>query len=449
MAEEKVAVTEENAEEVARKEYEAEHPESKGKEAPKETLPKDEDLPKSDEEILSAKDEDLNEEELAHKKELEGIKAEEDEEKENQRILNADESTLNDDEKKKRGELVGAKTKKEEDELLAKSDEELDDDAKTKKAGIVKAREEAKTKAFDEEVKTYAEESGISEEEAREDLDSIGKIQEKYKDDPKQLAKAYLSIQRLHTKTAEEVKTLKEAPPPPPQKELTVQIVIEEFIDKGKITVKGQPCTRESIVEAYKANNPGMTATADDETILKMAAKEIKEGFEIGQYKKRQEDDTELGKKAKVKQADLIKKLSAEDKKFYQIPKVKAILDRHTPRQIMHDSYSVNDVIQWAKGEKYNELVKSHAEELKRVEAEAFKRGQENRKVKSGPSGADDGKPRSKKGYGDLSTADQAKAREMFPNAKDNEECYKLYIETEVHRKELKAKKDKAKKKGE
>jgi hypothetical protein len=334
-------------------------------------------------------------------------------------LLSANDEGLSDEQKTKKAELVEVKRKEDEKRILEAKEEDLSEEDKTKKVEIVKAQEENKSKEAEKEIADYAKEHNISTEEARQDLESIVKIQEKYKGDPKQLAKANLHLQRLYSKTEEEAKALKEAKPAIPQ-DITVEAV-EAAIVKGVLNVDGKAITKEMTIEAYRNAYPDLTDDLDDEKVFKLAAKEYKQQID----KVRSEEKSQIAVKAKEKRETIFAAIPEADKKF--IPDIKPIIEKLSDAQVMHDSFTVDTYVTYAKGMSFDETVKKLEDDKKAFGEKEYKRGLEEAKilgVKRTPGG------NAPKGSGDVTLTDsqRQRAREMFDNPDITEEkAYQLY----------------------
>lgn len=284
---------------------------------------------------------------------------------------NKETAELSEEEKKaqeaKDAEEKAKADKVEEERLLTAKEEDLKDEEKVKKAELIKKQDEAKAKALDEEVATYAKENNISLDEAKKEIESIGKISEKYNSDPKQLSKANLHLQRLYTKNETELKNILEKQKAEPPLELSDENIVKH-IDDGKFTIGKEKATREGIIEAYKQKEPEITATMEDDAIFKLAVKTIKKEIEFSQ----KQQLFEISSKAKDKRAELISKLSDEEKQF--LPEIKPIIDNLPDTQVMKEDFSLNDFIYWAKG-------KTLEAKVKESEERGYKKGVEEAKI--------------------------------------------------------------------
>jgi len=324
-------------------------------------------------------------------------------------LLSTEDDKLSDDQKTKKVELVKkvedekVKIKTEEDELIAKKDEELSDEDKTKKAEIVKTREEADTQSAEAEVKAYAEEHKVTEDEARTDLESMAKIQEKYKDDPKQLAKANLHLQRLISKNQADTKATEEAKP---ITEVTIQAV-EQCMRDGEILIGGKKIPMEETIEAYRDAYPKITEDLDDDKVLTLAAKDFKQSID----KDNMLAKGELKDQARVKRDTLYDSIPEADKAL--IPEIKPLIEKLTDSQIVSDNFNVDTYVKFVKGGKYDDDINKAKTEKKEFGAKEYKRGLQEAKILNG-SRSPEGKAPSDKGTAGLTDAQKQRAEEKY-----------------------------------
>jgi hypothetical protein len=259
--------------------------------------------------------------------------------------------------------------------LLEAKPEDLNDDEKSKREELLKAQEEAdkekevEDKKFkeqlDTEVKNYATEHKINEDEARSDFESRDKILEKYKSDPKQLALANLHLQRMYAKSQEAVKAAEEAKPLKSIKALTNEDCIK-LIDSGEITLKGKKITREDAIAIYREQFPDISEDLEDAAIIKLVAKEIKEGYTKNQEK----SIAAISVSAKEKRSNLINSLPEEAKKY--IPEIQPLLEKYPDSAVVAESFDIADLVNYVKGKHYDKDVKEFGEkEYKRGLAQA------------------------------------------------------------------------------
>ena len=280
-------------------------------------------------------------------------------------------------EEKAAEEAATEKKKKEDDELLAAKEEDLSDEDKDRRAELLKVQEETKKQKeeadtklkadVDKEVKDYAAEHKISEEEARTDFESREKILEKYKGDAKQLALANLHMQRLYVKTQEELKATKEAKPVIQAKELSIEACVK-LIDDGKIKVNDKVATREQLIDMYRERYPDISENMEDDAVIKLVGKEIKDNY----IKGLESQASEISAQSKEKRTTLLNSLAESDKKF--IPEIQPLLEKYPDAAIMSENFKLDDLVLWAKGKSYDKDVKEFGEK-------EYKRGAEQAKI--------------------------------------------------------------------
>lgn len=338
-------------------------------------------------------------------------------------LVIAKEEDLSVEQKTKRTQVLEERRKKEEERLLSAKEEDLNAEDKTKRTELVKAQEEVKNKTVQEEIKTYAQELGISEEEAKEDLERISKIQAKYKNDPKQLAKANLYIQRLYTRTQEELKSLKDAKSAEQSfQEVTIEAVMK-YMETGKVTTKeGKTITKEQIIEAYREANLDITETLDDDKVFQLAAKDYRDAIN----KSIIDAQAKLGSKAKEKRETLLNSLSEADKKF--LPEIKPLIEKLSDTQVMHESFNIETYITYAKGKLFDTTLQQLEKDKREFGEKEYKRGVEEAKI-LGIQKPPEGKPPKSKEI-TLTESQKKRAREMFDNPEiTDDKAYQLYAD--------------------
>lgn len=309
---------------------------------------------------------------------------------------------------------------KEEQRLLNAKDEELNADDKTKRAELIKLKDEDKQKQLTLEIETYARENSITVDDAKKEIEEISKVEEKYGKDSRKIAKANLNLQKMYTKAQEEMKAQREQFAIA-QANVTIENVISDVIDKGLIKVNGKTATREMVIEEYRKQEPKLTENLDDESVLKLGANHIKTQFE----NKRSQAQVDLSIKAKDKRLNVLNILPESDKKY--IPDIKPIVDKLNDQQVMSDAFSVNDLVLWAKG-------KNSDKDIKDAEERGYQRGLSSAKIlgrKSETSPKGNPAPSKTKGAPTLLDEDKQRAEEMYEGLEmTTEEKYIAYAET-------------------
>ena len=331
----------------------------------------DSDDGKTDDQILEADDADLSESELARKKDL--LEASD---KEKERILNAKDEDLNEEELKLKKELQEA------------SDDNSDDGSDEKD--------------FEEQVKDFAKKHGMEEDEAREELTSIKGIQEKYGKDSTELGRAYIHLQKSHSKLQQENKRALDARV---QAQKISPEGLRSHIDSGNLRIEGQLVTKEALVDAYRKDNPKTSEKLDDDAIFAIAT----EAWATSHNAKVDSSVKELKGNAVGRRKELIGNIKDDDRRF--IPEVKKILDEVRDEAVMSEGFNVNEILLMVKGQNTDQLVKEAFER-------GLKEGKQNKKVVLVPR-AGGRTPVKKKAV--LSAAKMAEARRMFPDMSDED----------------------------
>ncbi len=324
--------------------------------------------------------------------------------------------------KEKDGEvtLTAEEIKAEEERILKAKEEELSVEDKTKKTELLKLRGDDLVKKAQAEIESYALKLNMSVDDAKKELESIGKIEEKYGKDSKQLAQAYLHLQKTLAKKDEEIKTVQEGVARASMP--TVDSFIS-LVDKGQIVnpQTKQPLTRESMVEQYRKAEPDITGNMDDESVLKLASKAIVNNF-TSMVEKQQ---SEVSSKAKEKRVSLLNSIPESDRK-YIADDIKPLIDKYPDNQIMADGFSMQDVLWWVKGKHQEEILKEHGEkEYNRGLSEAKILGKKIGNVKGNAGG---GSGSTKKNP--LTDAQKNEALDMYESAEVSDETkYEWYME--------------------
>ena len=258
----------------------------------------------------------------------------------------------------------------------------------------------------------------MSVDEARQDLDSIGKIREKYKDDVKQLAKANLHIQRLYTKNSEELKAIKEAQPKVQQREVSHDDVVK-LIDEGQLKINNKVATRGKIIAAYRENYSDIvTEETSDDAVLKLAVKEILDNYSKAQEKARHD----LVLKAKDKREEILNSLPDDNKKY--LSELRPLLSKVSDAGVMSDNFSVDTYIRYIKGSPEH-----YDKDVKEAEERGYKRGKEEAKivqVKKTPGEGKSPKPKAKR---TLTESQKQRALDMYGDNMSEQEAYDAYID--------------------
>ena len=270
----------------------------------------------------------------------------------------------------------------------------------------------------DKEVVDFALKVGLTVEDAREELSKIKSITEKYKNDPKELARALRSTQSGYDKLRterdlirQEAETLKNRPVAPISPEVEVRSHLEQNRDK--------------IIEAYRTKFPAKSRDLEDDAIMEDVFDRTLNGY--NSWKQQQQGLVQ--QQATKKREDLLNSISDADK--YLLPDVKVVLEKTADTHLLSNNFNLTDIIYWAKGQRYDKA-------LKDAEERGYKRAMEQPRIiaqvptattsKSSPTKA----PATPGEY--LSNYDKQRALEMFDGTSlTEEEKYKEYYD--LHKK--------------
>lgn len=328
------------------------------------------------------------------------------------------------EDKQKESDRITAEHKR----ILEAKDEELSEEDKTVKADLIKAKEEAEKKEIEDrkkseeelntEIKAYASEHRISEKEAREDFESRDKILEKYKSDPKHLALSNLHLQRLYSQTQQELKTAQEARPLKIAENVSSETFVN-LIDKGEIKINGKAIKRDEAITIYREKFPDISENLDDDAVIKLVGKELKEAY----VKNEEGKLREISSKAQSRRTELLNSIPESDKKY--LSQIQPLLEKYPDEAVISDSFDIQDLVYHFKGRNYDKDLKEFGEK-------EYRRGIEGAKIiaqKQTPNSTGSQKPKSKSKV--ILNDDQKKeALDMYDGTTFSEdEKYEAYAE--------------------
>jgi hypothetical protein len=343
------------------------------KEQPKvKAEPEPKDKPKSDDDIVNLDDKDLTEPELARKKEI--LEFQVNEEK---RVLEADDAKLSKDDLEFKKEILKSK----------------EDAAKTV----------SPEKEFEDEVRTYAKEHNLSEDEVVAEMDTSKKILEKHAGNALKTARALLYLQKAYSKTSNELKELKELADAPQEIPATY---IKNIIESGNLVIKGERLTKERVVSLYRADNPKVAEMLDDDQVLELASQKIAD-VNAGNINAKKIDITE---KAKTKRIELLSKLSERGKKY--LPEIKNIVDIINDRAITNDGFNIAEIENMVIGSKVADIERAAYER-------GVKEGKEKARIVRIPVGGTSGAKVAS--HTTISDADRKLAMRMYGDMSEEE----------------------------
>jgi len=344
---------------------------------------------------------------LNAQKEFEGKGKEDEEEKEAD--ADAPEGDTEGEKEGKEDESEEGKDKKDEEAPEAKKEGEDGEKKKETTAAEKKAAEEAEKVAkeeFEKNVLIYMDENSISEKQAREELEHIAKIQEKYAKDPVKMGKALLNLNRAYSDSQAKLKEITETP-----KE-------NQLMLDGKLLSPEE--SREKMVEMYRKAYPKLTEDLDDDKVHELSVAEYKK--EYARFVEKQK--VKITSDAASKRDELIKSLREEDKPF--LKDIKAILDKTEDSEIFAKDFDFADYVYWARGRNFHKV-------LKEREDAAYKRGLEQKKILGAKPDGTGAEPKgSAKGGKTVTLTDDEKVRAlaMYESLQIPEsEKFKMFID--------------------
>ena len=303
-------------------------------------------------------------------------------------------------------------------ELLEKPEEELSEGDKKKKAILLKDKAEAD---FNQEAEAFSKEKNIPLDDAKKELVSYNKIAEKYKNNPKEMAKALLSSQREFLKLQDEHKKLKDAPQP-------ANLKPGEAIIGGKLHSAEQ--VREILITGYREENPELTDGMEEDKIYKLAVAQMKERQKSAQ----ETANKQLSLDAKEKRSKVLSGLSDSEKEYSE--EITTLVNDTPDHVIMHEEWSLDDVKAWARGRYFS------PEKVEDIRKEAFKKGREEAEIlgvkeNESPKPSSGKTPPKKKTFAEqLTEEDKDRARNMYrTEGLTDEQKFEMFLDFKNHTK--------------
>lgn len=272
-------------------------------------------------------------------------------------------------------------------------------------------KEDGQKPETDEIVTKFASKHKISYEEAKEELEQVKAVLKKYGDDPVEVARALRSQQSEYDK----IKADKE------DKSGNNDIIIKSREEVEEEVRNYAEKNKDKIIENFRARYPNRTELMTDEAILEWASEEAMKGYDT--WSSTQKEKIRVA--AVNKREELLKTLTANDAKF--VNDVKQILSNISDTKVTHKDFSLNDVLYYVKGKKYDADLKAEFER-------GLKLGKESPKILGSSSNTSSAKVVNKSNTITLNEAQKERALEMFPDS-EPEQAYKSY--SEVYSKEL------------
>lgn len=296
---------------------------------------------------------------------------------------------------------------------LAKEQGKTVDEVKAAEAEAKKAEAgKADAQKEQERLEAIAKEEGITIDEVKAAEEADKNLIEKYKGDPKQIAKALRKENSSYGKLKAENDKLVD---------FKRQVEIQSRKINDKRLNEQLEAQREKLVEEYVKQNPDQEN--DEEPVLFERAKiAVKRALELKQEK----ETKELTAKADKAREELIKKLPDDYKEH--VSEIREVLKAQEDDEVLADDFDVMNLAYWARGKKYT------PEYVKSIEDAAYKRGKEQPEIIQKANAATSSGTRSTNQKSSLaSTAtdkDKQRALEVLANRSDlnDEQKIEMYM---------------------
>lgn len=333
------------------------------------------------------------------------------------------EEKIEEKEEKQKENEDESKEASESEELPAEEQPQEEEEKPTKEESDHKGKTEKPS--LDEIVRKYAEDNGVTVEEAKADFEANDGILRKYADDPNtfpyKLAKAYRNQQQEHTKARQHQQDAN-------SNGFAQQIIADP---KGFIN-KALDKNRDKLLNDFRRDNPERSVMLSDGAILE----ELRDKglanlqIEINKYQ------TNIKSTANQRRESLMSTLKDADKPF--AGEIRGMLHKLPDQQVADPTFNFKDLVRWAKGDDVviSKMVKDAEERgYKRAKSEGT-----NILGAQGTKSAASVKPLKKSATqssgSNLNDFQKRRGEEMFGSAYDTkEECWDAYEEVVLKRK--------------
>lgn len=344
---------------------------------------------------------------------------EEEAEKSDEEILDAKEEELNDGEKERRQQLIEEQDQKEK-ELLETPDDQLDEEKLKQKQELTKKAEQKHEQTQEQRIKEYAEQANVTQEEAAKEIKQIDEIKQRYEGDVDKIAKSNLYLQRMASKAKNEIKRVRESAK---GQEVTADHM-DKLVQNNEFIVNGKAWNKEMLIKAGRNNKEwaDITESMDDEAVYKMVLRDLTKQHNS----KLKEQQSKVKQTAETKRVEAIRELANYDNKFYE--QAKGILENMDDQVVASEYFDVRHVLTQVKGSRYDK-------DLKAAQEDAYKRGLEKAKIMEKTSPVGGGKTKKAKPKGSvanlLNGEQKKRAQEMYQSLtnKSDEDKYRMYME--------------------
>lgn len=186
----------------------------------------------------------------------------------------------------------------------------------------------------------YAKNSGLSVDDAKEEVTKLRAISAKYGNDPVKLAKAYREVQSAYDKQKVTASS-------------NVNPAVAAIAANPRAYIVGKVKENaEKLVAEFRQENPARTRDMDDEQVTEEivergtnAIKDQIRGYEI-----------QLKQQAATKREEFINGIPESDRRY--LPEIKPVLEKLPDHQVVGSTFNFSDLVRWAKGGMVDKLVK-------------------------------------------------------------------------------------------
>lgn len=255
--------------------------------------------------------------------------------------------------KKEKIEVVERETPKEEpnsEEQPAETESAPVEKQPEEEAQPVEAKKDT-AQQEDAYITEYAKSSGLSVDDAKEEVGKLRAISAKYGNDPVKLAKAYREVQSAYDKQKVTASS-------------NVNPAVAAIAANPRSYVIGEvKKNAQKLIEEFRSENPARTRDMDDEQVTE----EIVERGTLAIKHQIRDYEIQLKKDASNKRDEFIKSIPEADRRY--LPEIKPVLEQLPDYQIIGKDFRFEDLVSWAKGKSVDRLVKE-AEDRVRKEYE-------------------------------------------------------------------------------
>lgn len=203
-----------------------------------------------------------------------------------------------------------------------------------------------KDTADDAYIAEYAKKTGLSQEDAKVEVESLKAISKKYGDDPVKLAKAYREVQSAYDKQKVTATT-------------TLNPAVQAIVANPRSYVMGEvKKNAPALIAEFREQNPARTRDMDDEQVTE----EIVERGTLQVANQIRNYEIQLKKDAVAKREEFIKGIKDADRSL--LPEIKPILELLPDHQVVGPGFKFEDLVYYAKGKSVDRLVKEAEERI-------------------------------------------------------------------------------------